>query len=126
MNAPDNGTPRAGASLLVAGLYGRCPRCGEGPLFNGYLGLVPACRHCGLKFGGNDTGDGPAFFILLPLGILTALLALVLEVKAEPPLSVHIVLWPIFIALAVGLSLRPVKALMVALQYRYGEVEHER
>ena len=115
--------PRKSVSLLTAGLRSRCPRCGVGALFEGYLRIVPACGHCGLKFAGSDTGDGPAFFIMLPLGILTAVAALVFEVKVEPPLWVHMVIWPTFIALAVGLTLRPVKAIMVALQYRYGDVE---
>ena len=83
---------RAGAPLLVAGLGCRCPRCGKGPLFNGYLTIAPACNNCGLSFAGNDTGDGPAFFIMLPLCILMAVMALVFELKVEPPLWVHMVL----------------------------------
>lgn len=113
------------APLLVAGPQCRCPRCGKGPLFDGYLKIAPACTACGLSFAGNDTGDGPAFFILLPLSILTAVAALLFELKVEPPLWVHAIIWPVFIALAVGLTLRPVKATMVALQYRYRDVEHE-
>ena len=38
---------------------------------------------------------------------------------------VHIVVWPVFIALAVGYTLRPVKSIMIALQYRYRDVEHD-
>ena len=117
---------RAGAPLLVAGLGCRCPRCGKGPLFNGYLTIAPACNNCGLSFAGNDTGDGPAFFIMLPLCILMAVMALVFELKVEPPLWVHMVLWPPVIAIIVGYTLRPVKATMVALQYRYRDVERDK
>jgi len=118
-------SPQTAAPLLVAGLQCRCPRCGKGPLFDGYLKIAPACTVCGLGFAGNDTGDGPAFFIMMPLCILTAVVALVFELKAEPPLWVHMVIWPLFIALIAGLTLRPVKAIMVALQYRYRNVERE-
>ncbi len=121
-NPPDSARP--GVPLWVAALGARCPRCGKGKLFDGYLRIAPACSKCGLQFAGNDTGDGPAFFIMLPLCIITAVLALLLETKVEPPLWVHILIWPAFIALVVGFSLRPVKALMVALQYRYRDVEH--
>lgn len=110
--------------MLVAAFGARCPRCGRGRLFEGYLRIAPACTVCGLKFGGNDTGDGPAFFVMLPLCIITAVSALVFELKLEPPLWVHMLVWPTFIGLVVGFSLRPVKALMVALQYRYRDVEH--
>jgi uncharacterized protein (DUF983 family) len=124
LSAPDNSTPRPGVPLLVAALGACCPRCGKGKLFDGYLRIAPACSNCGLKFAGSDTGDGPAFFIMLPLCIITAMSALIFELKFEPPLWVHALIWPTFIALAVGFSLRPVKALMVALQYRYRDVEH--
>ncbi len=80
---------------------------------------------CGLSFAGHDTGDGPAFFIVLPLSLLTAVLALLLEVNLSPPIWVHALVWPIFIGLFVGYSLRPVKAAMVALQYRYRDVEND-
>jgi uncharacterized protein (DUF983 family) len=109
--------------LLLCGVTGRCPRCGRGALFEGYLKVVERCAVCGLRFAGHDTGDGPAFFIILPLSIITAVLALLVEVKFQPPMWVHVVTWPLFIALAVGFLLRPVKGLMIALQYRYRDVE---
>ena len=124
MSTPPDHTSRPAVPLLVAALGARCPRCGKGKLFNGYLSIAPACSNCGLKFAGSDTGDGPAFFIMLPLCIITAVLALLFELKFEPPIWVHVLVWPAFIALVVGFSLRPVKALMVALQYRYRDVEH--
>jgi uncharacterized protein (DUF983 family) len=111
--------------LILDGIRGRCPRCRRGALFQGYLKVVDRCPVCGLGFAGHDTGDGPAFFIILPLSILTAVLALLVEVKFEPPMWVHVLTWPLFIALAVGFALRPVKGIMIALQYRYRDVEHE-
>jgi cytochrome c oxidase subunit 3 len=118
-------TPRDAASLATVALKGRCPRCGIGPLFSGYLTVAPACTHCDMGFAGNDTGDGPAFFIMMPLCLIVAGLALALELKIGPPLWVHVVLWPVFILAVSGLSLRPIKALMVGLQYRYRDVERE-
>lgn len=111
--------------LAVTALLASCPRCGRGKLFNGYVKVAPACTNCGLNFAGHDTGDGPAFFIMLPLCLIVAVFALIFELKVEPPLWVHMTLWPAFIAAAVGLSLRPVKALMIALQYRYRDVEDD-
>lgn len=112
-------------SPLAAGLFCRCPRCGRGKLFDGYLKVRPACAVCGLSFAGHDTGDGPAFFIILPLSIVTCVAALLVEVKFAPPMWMHIVVWPAFIALVVGGLLPRVKALMVALQYRYRDVERD-
>ena len=47
------------------GLRGRCPRCGEGRLFQGFLSLRTACDKCGLNYNFADAGDGPAVFVIL-------------------------------------------------------------
>ncbi len=62
---------------------------------------------------------------MMPLCILTAVFALLLDRMAQPPIWVHFVLWPVFIGAFAGLLLRPVKATMIALQYRFRDVEHE-
>ncbi len=115
----------AAVSPVLSGLRGRCPRCGKGALFDGYIRVTPACGVCGLSFAGHDTGDGPAFFIMLPLSIITAILALLFDLNVSPPVWVHLLLWPAFIALVVGFSLRPIKGVMVGLQYRYRDVEDD-
>jgi uncharacterized protein (DUF983 family) len=117
-------TPNPGASLAAVALKGRCPRCGVGNLFDGYLRVAEKCNRCGLSFAGHDTGDGPAFFIMLPLCLIVAALALFTEIFIAPPLWVHMTVWPLFICVFVALTLRPVKAIMVALQYRHRDVEH--
>jgi uncharacterized protein (DUF983 family) len=111
--------------LLQSGLGCRCPRCAQGRVFSGYLTIAPACECCGLSFAGNDTADGPAFFVMMPLCIVTALLALLFEVYAQPPLWQHIVIWPGFVALSIAATLRPVKSILVALQYRYRDVQSD-
>ncbi|MFL1875307.1 DUF983 domain-containing protein, partial [Hansschlegelia beijingensis] len=57
----------SGASAL-AGAVGRCPACGRGRLFDGYIKLRPSCAACGLDFGFADSGDGPAVFVMLVAG----------------------------------------------------------
>ena len=115
--------PPSAAPLITTALRGRCPRCGQGSLFEGYIRIAPKCPVCGLGLVGHDTGDGPAFFIMLPLCLMTAFFALLLDRFAAPPIWVHMLLWPTFIAAVVGFALRPVKATMIALQYRYRNVE---
>jgi uncharacterized protein (DUF983 family) len=117
--------PKPRAPLLVSGLFCRCPRCGRGRLFDGYLKVRPGCEVCGLSFAGHDTADGPAFFIMMPLCILTAVFALLFDRFVQPPIWVHFVIWPVFISAFAGFLLRPVKATMIALQYRFRDVETE-
>ena len=105
-------------SAAETGLKGRCPRCGEGRLFAGFLATAPRCSVCGLDFGFADSGDGPAVFIMMIVGFIVVAAALVVEINYQPPYWVHAVLWlPLTAILALGL-LRPAKGLMIALQYR--------
>jgi uncharacterized protein (DUF983 family) len=106
-------------SPYAVGLAGRCPRCGQGRLFKGFLALQPRCEACGLDFSFADSADGPAFFIMSIVGILVVGLALAVEFAYEPPIWLHLVIWS---TLAIALSLamaRPAKGLMIALQYRH-------
>jgi uncharacterized protein (DUF983 family) len=112
---------------VPVGLRCRCPRCGEGSLFGGYLSIAERCERCGLDFGFADTGDGPAVFAILFVGFLVAAGALLLEVAWQPPLWVHAAVWaPLVVGLSLG-CLRPLKGLAVALQYcnraREGELD---
>lgn len=110
---------RPAAGLARVALLSRCPRCGEGPLFDGFLTPTARCRACGLDTRFVDSGDGPAVFIILIVGFVVVVAALVTEVKVSPPYWVHAVLWlPLTLILSLGL-LRPAKALMIALQYRH-------
>ena len=61
---------------------------------------------------------------MLPLCIAVAVGALLVDMTLAPPLWLHGLIWPPVIALAVGFTLRPVKALMIALQYRHRDVEN--
>ena len=113
-------------SALSTGLACRCPRCGRGRLFRGFLSVVPACESCGLDLTGADSADGPAVFIILIVGALVVALALVTEVLFSPPIWVHMILWgPLIIVASLGV-LRPAKALLIALQYKHsaGEARH--
>lgn len=103
---------------VSAGLKGRCPRCGEGRLFSGFLTVAGGCRNCKLDYSFADAGDGPAVFVILIIGFIVVGLALWLEVATGAPLWLHFVLWlPLTLVLSLT-SLRLIKGLLIALQYR--------
>ncbi len=103
---------------LSTGLGGRCPRCGQGKLFDGYLTVAPRCNRCGLEFSFADAGDGAAWFVMLIAGTLAVAGVLFVELTWQPPYWVHaIVAIPLAVVLPLAM-LRPVKGVMINRQYQ--------
>ena len=115
--------PTAGVGPWKAGLAGRCPRCGEGRLFAGFLRLEPRCDACGLDLSRLNAADGPAFFAMSFVGVVVAFAALFVEVILQWPVWLHMLVWFPLIALLSLLLLRPIKGVMVALIYRHRGAE---
>ena len=107
------------ASTLAAGLAGRCPACGRGKLFSGYLTLAPRCNFCGLDYGFAEAGDGPAVFVILVTGFIVVGAALFVEMAYAPPYWLHAVIWGPLAILLPLLLLRSFKGVLVALQYKH-------
>ena len=101
-----------------AAMRGRCPRCGQGALFAGFLKVRPACDVCGLDYATIQTGDGPASFIMQIAGFVVGFSALAVEIKFHPPMWLHLIVWlPLVAVLSLAL-MRPGRGLMIGLQYR--------
>ncbi len=110
-------------SPFAAGIACRCPRCGKGSLFTGFLTLRPRCESCGLDYSFADAGDGPAIFIILIAGFIVVFAALIVEFLYQPPFWLHALLWgPLILLVTLG-PLRPMKGLLIALQYHHKAAE---
>ncbi len=111
--------PIAALSPFRTGLLCRCPRCGQGRLFAGFLSVLPRCEVCGLDFAFANSGDGPAVFVIFIVSPVVILLAVILEALVHPAPYVHLIIWlPVTVLLCLAL-LRPFKATMVALQFTH-------
>jgi uncharacterized protein (DUF983 family) len=109
----------AGVNPIVAGLACRCPNCGKGPLFRGFLKVRESCAACGFDLRKADSGDGPTVFIILIVGAVVCFGALISDVVLHPPIWAELVFWPLTaIVLSVAL-LRPFKGVMVAMQFHH-------
>jgi uncharacterized protein (DUF983 family) len=111
--------------VWLAGLRARCPQCGEGELFQGYLRFADHCRACGADFRIADAGDGPAVFVVLVVGAIATPLLFVLQ-------ALHLPQWfaigaTIAAAIALCLALLvPFKAMLFALQWKHKSGEATR
>lgn len=115
----DSTQGRPPPSPFSAGLAGRCPNCGQGRLFKGFLDIAPRCTNCGLDYGFADAGDGPAVFVILIVGFIVVGIALVVSLNTALPYWLMLTIFvPLTLALCLGL-LRPLKGLLIALQFKH-------
>jgi uncharacterized protein (DUF983 family) len=119
MMATRETAPSSLLEVIRAGLKGRCPRCGEGRVFKGFLAIGPHCTVCGLDFVFADSADGPAVFVILIVGFVIAGGALLTEVAYGPPIWLHFVLWPPLVLIFCLGALRPLKGVLIAVQYHH-------
>ncbi|MBL0967559.1 MAG: DUF983 domain-containing protein [Brevundimonas sp.] len=109
---------------IRAGLLCRCPNCGQGPLFAGFLKVVERCAACSFDFSRLNTGDGAAIFIMQIAGGIVVFSALYVQIAFSPPIwAMLAVALPLVAALSLGL-MRPGKGVMIALQMR-NDVRHD-
>jgi len=108
------------AVVLRRGLRCRCPSCGDGKLFDGYLSVVPVCRSCGAPLGLARADDLPPYLTILLVGHIIVPLLFLLETQVQLPLwQVAAIFLPLTLFLTLGL-LRPIKGATVGLMLRLG------
>jgi len=100
---------------IRAGLLCRCPNCGKGPLFSGFLKVV---ERCAFDFTRLNTGDGAAVFVMQIAGAPVVFGALFIQIAYSPPIwAMLAIALPLVLGLSLGL-MRPGKGVMIALQMR--------
>jgi len=113
-------------SPVSTGIAGKCPRCGRGHLFAGYLNVAPKCSSCGLSYEFADGGDGAAWFVMLFVCVVGVGSILGVEVAYSPPFWVHaLIAIPVLVILPLVL-LRPVKGVLLNQQWKTGAREGRR
>ena len=102
---------------LRRGLARRCPECGEGRLFRGYLKVEPICEVCGHDNGSYRADDGPAYFTILIVGhLLITPLAAFPVIWTWNPLFTAAVAVPLAAAATLGV-LAFVKGAFIGVQW---------
>lgn len=102
------------------GLSCRCPRCGIGDVFTGYLKPAASCRHCGERFDGFHTDDIAPYFTILVVGHVIIPLLLLAEQLFAPPVWVHGLIWPALTVLTALLVLPRIKGAVLGWMWWLG------
>ena len=106
-------------SPVWAGLRGRCPHCGKGYLFAGFVEVAPACDVCGQDFSKADSGDGPVIFIIMLASLIVLGSMLVIDTIYSPPMWLQMVIWmPVMTCIVLGM-MRPFKGVLITLQFHH-------
>ena len=104
-------------SAIGRGALAKCPNCGKGGIFDGFLTVKDRCENCGEELYHHRADDAPAYLTILVVGHIVLPLVLGVEEVFAPAIWVHLLLWgPLIPALTLAV-LRPVKGAVVALQW---------
>lgn len=107
--------------VLRTGWQGLCPKCQQASIYESRFSLDTRdiCPNCGLNLADNDSADGPAVFLIFILTTLLVPLALLFDAIFQLPLLITGTIWTaITLLLTLGM-LRPIKAYIIALQYKH-------
>ena len=119
-----SGTARRPATPLLQavgrGLRNRCPVCGEGTVFAGFLRVAPECSHCHAPLGRLRADDAPPYVVIFLVGHLLVPPVLWVEKAWQPAMWLHMVVWLPLFALLCTLLLRPVKGGVVGWMVSLG------
>ncbi|QPI72932.1 DUF983 domain-containing protein [Sphingobium sp. Cam5-1] len=102
---------------LTSGLRGRCPACGEGAMFAGFLKPSPACNACGQAWDVSRADDFPAYIVILLLGHILVPLMIEVNHALAIPLGVQAALWPGLAVVLAAVMIQPVKGAVIAFQW---------
>lgn len=99
------------------GLRGRCPHCGQGKLFKGFLKPVDACAVCGEPMHHQRSDDLPPYVVITIVGHIIVGGILLAEKYADWSMGLHMAIWPALTVILSLLLMQPVKGGVIGLQW---------
>ncbi len=99
------------------GLASRCPACGEGRLFSGFLKPVAACAACGADLSHQRADDMPPYIVITLVGHIVVGGLLMAEKFAEWSMVTNMIVWPVLTLILALLLIQPVKGGVIGLQW---------
>ena len=114
---PTTDQDRPMGPAMRRGFLRRCPQCGQGHLFSGYLKVVDSCPVCRETLSHHRADDGPAYLTILIVGHLMAPLILYVFTAFRPDPLVMATIFTVG-CVALSLFLLPrLKGVVVAIQW---------
>lgn len=99
------------------GIGRRCPQCGRGKLFDGYLKINPTCAVCGLDISGHRADDAPPYITIILVGHILIPIALAVQEAFSPPMWMQFAFWLPAVSASALAILPSAKGAMIGLQW---------
>jgi len=112
--------------MMTRGGIGRCPVCGEGRLYAGYLRVVERCASCSAPLGAVRADDAPPYFTIFITAHLIIALVVVTGQRTSLPVWSMIAFFPPLTVVIAMLLLRPVKGATVGVMLKLGLIGEHR
>jgi uncharacterized protein (DUF983 family) len=109
--------PRSWTVGMRRGAGGRCPNCGTGAVFDGYLKVRSSCAACGHALDTYRADDAPPYFTIFIVGHIIVGAMVMLDRFVLLPLWGQAALWlPLTLFLTLAL-LRPIKGAVLGVMW---------
>jgi len=107
-------------TTIWRGLLGRCPRCGNAPIFIGYLKVRPVCTSCAVPLGDVPADDAPPYIaMVVVLQVLAIFVVLFYKGYYAPGLVTSGILL-VLLALICMAALRLAKGAVIGILLKVG------
>lgn len=100
---------------LRRGLAGKCPACGNAPLFGRFLKPVACCASCSRDWTVQRSDDFPAYLVVLVLGHLLIPVVVEVNIWFDMSMLAQMLLWPAIAVAAALAMIQPAKGFVIAL-----------
>ncbi len=108
---------RSVKTSLLRGWRRRCPNCGSGPVFQGYLKVRDTCPNCEQELHHHRADDGPAYLTILIVGhLMVPLIMFVFETFRPDPLMLATIFTVVCVAMSLYLLPR-LKGIVISYQW---------
>ena len=104
-------------TAMKRGFMCRCPRCGEGKLFEAFLKVGDSCTTCGLDYTPHRADDLPAYLVIIIVGHIVVPVVLWVETNYSPAVWLQLSIYLPFTFISSLLLLQPVKGAVVGFQW---------
>ncbi len=99
------------------GLLRRCPACGQGHAFGGYLKLAETCSVCDTPLGSIRADDFPPYLTIFIVGHVVVPLILFSEQTMTLSMGLQMAFWPLLTLLLCLITLPYIKGAVVGLMW---------